>query len=83
MENQPQAVSNAMYDDIIMCAKQIRKQYDNSDWYVDKKLEKLESLKNVWNEPLKVIQMFDSENLKKFKSICDKRTWEYFKSCIN
>jgi len=60
--------SQEIFDEMKQIATEVWKTYDNQFWYVDEKLEVINSLENVSDNAMIFYRMFDWPNQDKFIS---------------
>ena len=60
------APSQEIFEEMKQKAADIWRTYDNTYWYVDEKLERVNGFWNIQDNAMTFYRMFDSENQEKF-----------------
>jgi len=70
------APKESVFKDLKKSAIKIWQTYDNQYGYVDEKVNKLKDLKNIADNFMFILAMFDSNNQQKVSKLVKKETWE-------
>lgn len=74
------APSDKIFEEMKNLAIEIWKTYDNTYWYVDEKLEKIQNIENISDNFMYIYSMFDINNQNILKK---NASWELLKEIIN
>lgn len=77
------APSDTIFNDVKKCAIQIWNTYDNTYWYATEKISAIKELKNIQDNTLYMVQMFDIHNQTKLLSIVSDETRDRLAKFLN